>query len=175
MKIYQLLLTALVAVLFVGCSANNAVVEPQAVSLTDTLKNFIEASKKKDIEAVKKTFSVSSLALVEMTATAQNTTVDELLKRGNSDLVEGTPDIRNEKIENTTASVEVKNKTGNYETIPFVNEDGTWKIAFDKYQLAIIEKARQEMSPKANSNSNVSKPDGNKPAKAPANKPAANK
>ena len=170
MKINQLFFIALIALLFIGCG-KDAAVAPQAPTPTDTLKTFIEASKKKDVEAIKKTLSKNSLTLAERSANLQNTTVDELFMRDNTALPNEIPEIRNEKIEGDTASVEVKDQTNGYDTIPFVKEEDAWKIAFDKYQQAMMEKMRKEMG---DSESNRSKPDGDPPTNAPANKSKAN-
>jgi len=147
------MIVALGAFLLIGCGS----AAPPIASPTDTLKNFIEASKKKDVEAIRKTLSRGSLELAEKSAKIQNTTVDELFKRDNMAMLDKIPEIRNEKIEGETASVEVKDFTSGYDTIPFVKEDGVWKIAFDKYREAMMEKTRQEeMNMPA---SNLSKPD----------------
>ncbi|MBA4185152.1 MAG: hypothetical protein H0X49_14270, partial [Acidobacteria bacterium] len=59
-----------------------------------------------------------------------------------------------------TATVEVKdNSTGNLEKIPFVKEDGVWKVALDKFMEDLMNKMREEMSMPV---SNNSKPDDNK-------------
>lgn len=171
MKNYQLTIIALIALLAFGCSGSNTAVEPQTISPTETLKRFIEASKKKDVEAIKKTLSKNSLILTERSAAAQNTTVDELFKRDNPGIPSDVPEMRNEKIEGELASVEVKDQTGGYDTIPFVKEENVWKLAFDKYQQVTIEKRRQEMK---SSESNAATP-GNKQEDAPANKAKANK
>lgn len=182
MKIYQLLFIALIAVLFIGCSGGNQAVSEQTATPTETLKSFIEASKKKDVETIKKTLSKNSLIMVERAANVQNTTVDQLFSRENPALPNETPEIRNEKIEGETASVEVKDQTGGYDTIPFVKEEGVWKIAFDTYQKSMMEKMRKEMGntenpqQQANTNqANRSKPDGEKQPSAPANKSKTNK
>ena len=170
MKIYQTTIVALFALLIFGCGG--AATAPPIASPTDTLKNFIEASKKKDVAAIKKTLSRGSLELAEKSAKTQNTTVDELLKRDDMPMLDEIPEIRNEKIEGDAASVEVKDFTSGYDTIPFVKEDGAWKIAFDKYQQAMMEKMRQEMkSPE----SNLTKPDGELPPPAASNKSETNK
>ena len=142
MKIYQIMIVALFVLFVFGCGGDKSVFVAQTVSPTDTLKNFIEASKKKDVAAIKKTLSKGSLELAETSAKKLNTTVDELFKRNNSEMLDEVPQISNEKIEGETASVEVKDRTGGFETIPLVKEDGVWKLAFDKYQE---EKMRQEM------------------------------
>ncbi len=143
------MIAALAAFLIVGCGGAPPV--PPVASPTDTLKNYIEASKKKDVAAIRKSLSKGSLELAEKSAEAQNTTVDELFKRDNMAMLDEIPEIRNERIEGDAASVEVKDFTSGYDTIPFVKEDGAWKIAFDKYQQAMMEKMRQEMNtPPAN-------------------------
>jgi hypothetical protein len=168
MKIYQMLIIALAALLIIGCGA---VVAPPVASPTDTLKNYIEASKKKDVAAIRKSLSKGSLELAEKSAKMQNTTVDELFKRDNMAMIDEIPEIRNERIEGDAASVEVKDFTSGYDTIPFVKEDGAWKIAFDKYQQAMMEKMRQEMNVPA---SNAPQPGGGQ-APAGSNQSEANK
>lgn len=155
MKIYRTFIIAFAALFIFGCgdaAKPTATSAPAAVSPTDTLKTFLDASKKKDVEAVKRTLSKGSLDIIEKTAKAQNATVDELLQRGNAEMLDDAPEISNERVENETASVDVKLKTADSDTIPFVKENGAWKIAFDKYQQAAMEKMRREMSlPETNS------------------------
>lgn len=169
MKIYQITIIALLTLLIVGCGAATV---SSVVSPTDTLKNFIEASKKKDVAAIKKTLSKGSLELAEESAKKQNITVDEMFKRDNTAMPTEVPEIRNEQIEGDAASVEVKDLTDGYDTIPFVKEDGAWKIAFDKYQQAMMEKMRQEMNMPA---PNPSNSDDDKQSDSTSNKSEANK
>jgi outer membrane biogenesis lipoprotein LolB len=170
MKVYQATIVAFISLLIVGCSG--AATVSSVVSPTDTLKNFIEASKKKDVAAIKKTLSKGSLELAEESAKKQNITVDELFSRDNTAMPGEIPEIRNERIEGDAASVEVKDLTDGYDTIPFVKEEGAWKIAFDKYQQTMMEKMRQEMKMPA---SNLSKPDGDKQLDSTTNKSEADK
>jgi len=176
MKIYQTFIISFAALFIFGCGDGNTAATPasvpQIISPTETLKTFIESSKKKDVESVKKTLSKGSLELIEKTAKAQSVTVDELLKRENSQILDDAPEISNEKIENDTATVDVKIKNSSSDAIPFVKEEGVWKIAFDKYQATMMEKMRQDMKMPE---SNAAKPDSNQKSNAPAKKPAANK
>lgn len=160
MKVYQLLFLALAAFLFINCgSGNNATVVPKSDAPTDVLKTFVEAMKKKDVEAVKKTLSKGSLALAEKTAALNKTTVDEMFRRDDVPISSENLETRNERIESDTATVEVKNQTTGFETIPLVKEDGAWKISLDKYQEIQMEKMRQEMNQPANlSSQNANKP-----------------
>ena len=108
-------------------------------SPTATLKAYFEALQKKDAEGLKKTLSKGTLEMFEQFAKAQSPpkSLDEALQTGLASTTNTEankmPETRNEKIEGETATLEVKNdKTGTWETVPFVKEDGTWKLAFDQ-------------------------------------------
>ncbi len=109
---------------------------------------------------MKSLLSKGSLDLIEKSAKAQGTTTDELLRRESSVKIQNAIETRNEKIEGETATVEVKNETsGEFDmTIPFVRENGTWKLAPDKYIGETLKKANDEINKKlansALSNSN---------------------
>src|SRR6185503_12566213 len=96
---------------------------------------FFEASKKKDVPGIRKTLSKGSLEMFDKFAKQQNKTMDEMLKDVDKDSkTETMPETRNEKIDGETATLEVKNeKTGKWDSLPFVKEEGEWKIAFDKF------------------------------------------
>lgn len=104
-------------------------------SPTATFKKFFEASKKKDVAGIRKTLSKGSLEMFDKVAKEQNKTTDDMLKDVDKDSKsEAMPETRNEKIDGDTATLEVKNeKTGKWDSLPFVKEDGEWKIAFDKF------------------------------------------
>lgn len=162
------------ALFIFGCSAAQ-----QTPSPTEILKTFLEASKKKDVETVKKTFSKGTMNLIEETARTQNTTVDELLKKDTGVPLKELPEMRNEKIEGETASVEVKNAvTGDFDTIPLIKEDGNWKVALDKFRDEILKKSREQMNTppvEEESESNTSKSDGDEKPNDNSNKSKANK
>ena len=105
-------------------------------SPTATFKTFFEAQKKKDIAAMKKTLSKSSLQMMEKEAKAQDKTIDQAITEGfNSPggKSEKMPETRNEKIDGDNATLEVNDEeTKKWETLYFVKEDGDWKIALDK-------------------------------------------
>jgi hypothetical protein len=104
-------------------------------SPTATFKAFFEASKKKDSVAMKKSLSKSTVEMFDKLAKEQNKSTDEMLKGLDKDgKEEKIPETRNEKITGDSATLEVKNdKTDKWDTLPFVKEDGEWKIAFDKF------------------------------------------
>jgi hypothetical protein len=170
MKIYKIAFIALLAFVFAACQQ---AAEKQALSPTETLKALNEAAKKKDVETMKKLVSKGTLASLEKSAQVQETTVDELLTRDESVPFQELPETGDEKITGETATVAIRNNaTGDWETMPFVREEGAWKIAFDKYTEELIKKLNEQMNqPPVNPPTTAS--DANQEANS-QNNPAAN-
>lgn len=84
---------------------------------------------------MKKSLSKGTLDMFDKLAKEQNKSTDDMLKEvDKDDKSEKMPETRNEKINGDTATLEVKNdKTGKWDPLPFVKEDGEWKIALDKF------------------------------------------
>ena len=101
-------------------------------SPTATAKAFYEAAKAKDVAGIKATMSKGSLAMMESFAKMQNKSLDDALKEPSSSPPPPAFEAQNEVITGDTATVEVKDEKGKWEKIPFVKEDGQWKIALDK-------------------------------------------
>ncbi len=121
--------------------SNETVEAPKpGMSPSEVLKAFSKATQTKDAAKIKSFLSKGSIAEIEKSAKEQKTTVEDLLTEGaEEDPID--PEIRNEKIDGNTATVEVKNETlGNYDVMPFVKEDGVWKIALDKFMKDMLEK-----------------------------------
>lgn len=101
----------------------------------DTLKAYSLAIKKKDTTTMKLLLSDASLKMAEQQAQQQNVTVDDIVK---TETLFGenqkTVEFRNEKIEGDRATIEVKNSSNSWDIVPFVREDGNWKI--DKQGIA---------------------------------------
>jgi hypothetical protein len=142
MKIYKTIIVVLCVLFVFGCSS----LQPQTKSPTEVMKALNEASKTKDVAGIKNSVSRGTLSLIEESAKAQNTTVDEILKKDNGAPFKDLPEMRNEKIEGDTATIELKNATNNdWETVPFVKEDGVWRLALDKYLEDFKRKATESM------------------------------
>jgi TolA-binding protein len=165
MKIYHVLVL-LTVVLMVGCNANQP--SPPAGSPGDVLKQYVAASQKQDIQAMKSLLSKSSLLYIEEKARPMKLNVDDVLRKETEIKLQAEVETRNEKIEGDTASVEVKNPaTGEFDIkYPFVKEDGAWKLARDRYIEEELRKANDEINRKlansASSNSNQSGTRGNR-------------
>jgi hypothetical protein len=106
-------------------------------SPTATVKKYFEFSQKNDLSNLKTTLSRASLQQFENAARAANKSNDEVLK---SAIISApnAPETRAEKIEGDAARVEIKNpKTGTWDAVPLVRENGEWRIALDKFKEEI--------------------------------------
>ena len=122
------LVGALIALALVAAACNKG----GGSSPTATAKAFYDAAKARDAGAIKATMSKGSLEMMEKFAAMQNKSLDDALKEPSSSPPPANFESRNEKITGDTATLEVKDEKGNWESIPFVKEDGAWKIALDK-------------------------------------------
>lgn len=112
---------------------------PPATPL-ETFKTYIKAMRAKDTTTMKILLSKATLKSHEQEAKAQGITVDDIVKR-DSTVNEGqkTVEFRDEKIDGDKATLQVKTGYGSWETIPFVREDGDWKIDKQGYADRMIE------------------------------------
>jgi PBP1b-binding outer membrane lipoprotein LpoB len=161
MKKIKTIIFALVCAFFLfGCDST---IE-QTKSPTETLKALSEASKKKDTEAIKSYLSKGTLDLFQQSATRREKTVEELLKEENGAPFQNLNEIKNEQITGETAVVEVKNNvSGEFDKIPFVKENGVWKVALDVYMKDAIKRLNEEMNIPAN-NTSLPESESNKSA-----------
>lgn len=139
------LAAAMVAVILSsGCTSESKPETP-----VEAFKSYISAVKRKDTTRMKLLLSSESIKMHEQEAKAQNATLDDIVKRETL-FTEGQKvvEFRNEKVEGDTATLEVKNTFGSWETVPFVREDGDWKIDKKGYAdrlMQEIEKSTQQM------------------------------
>ncbi len=101
----------------------------------ETLKAYTQAIKKKDTTTMKLLLSDASIKMSEQEAKSQNVTLDEIVKRETLfSENQKTVEFRNEKIDGDKATIEMKDSFDSWNTVPFVREDGVWKI--DKQGIA---------------------------------------
>ncbi|HUF03429.1 MAG TPA: hypothetical protein VMM38_04565 [Aridibacter sp.] len=101
----------------------------QPATPVETLKAYTIAMKSKDITMMKLLLSEASLKLHQEEAKARGVTVDEIVQQQTLFAPDQRVfDYRNEKIEGDTATVEVKNSFGGWDTVHLVRENGAWKI-----------------------------------------------
>ena len=97
---------------------------------TAAFKTFYEAAKSNNIEGIKRSMSKKTMEAMTKAAGKENKSVDESLKDMAKDAPSKTPQTRNEKIDGDKATLEVKDdKMDKWDSVPFVKEDGQWKIA----------------------------------------------
>lgn len=101
----------------------------QPATPLETFKTYVKAIKAKDTTTMKLLLSKGTIKMHEQEAKAQAVTLDDIVKRETlfSDS-QKTVEFRDEKIDGDKATLQVKNSYGAWETVPFVREDGAWKI-----------------------------------------------
>lgn len=118
-----------IMVVFLAAGVLPACGERPSATPVETFKTYIKAIKQKDTKAMKVLLSNATLKMHEQQAKAEGVTVDEIIKResliGES---QKAVDYKDEKIEGDKATLQFKNSFGSWETMPFIREDGVWKI-----------------------------------------------
>lgn len=130
MRFYKVFFILLTLVSAPGCAP-----EPKPSTPLETLKSYTIAIKRKDTTSMKLLLSDASLKMAEQQARAQNSTVDDVVKEER--LItesQNKLEYRNEKTEGDRATIEVKDSFGQWNTVPFILEQGVWKI--DKQEMA---------------------------------------
>ena len=131
--------TVLAALAFSACS-----IEKQPASPVETFQIYVKALKKKDITTMKLLLSKDTIKMHEQEAKAEGVNLDDIVKRETL-LGDGqtTVEYRNEKIDGDKATIEFKNSYGIWETLPFVRENGEWKIDKKGYADQMMQDVEQ--------------------------------
>jgi hypothetical protein len=153
MRIHKELTFVLV---LVALSLTAAACSKAGSSPTATAKAFYEATKSRDAQGMKNSLSKGSLAMMESFAKMDNKSLDEFLKDPKSSTLPGTFETRNEVITGETATLEIKDEKGKWDKVPFVKENGQWKIALDKSFEQGMSGAAEGGNTGSDSNSNTS-------------------
>ena len=133
MRIWSRILIFLLAASLIACGTQ------KPATPLETFKTYTKAIKAKDTRTMKLLLSDATMKMHEKEAKAQGVSVDEIVKRETLFTQNQTSvDYRNEKIDGDKATLEVKNSFGSWETVPFVREDGVWKIDKQGYRDQMI-------------------------------------
>ncbi len=110
--------------------------QPAAVSSEESLKEgyitLFEAVKAKDTDRIKSAMSIESREFAEGLAKRQNAPIERIYQNGftGSTFALKLPEIRDPKIQGNFGALEVFNsKEKRWEDLPFVYEDGSWRLA----------------------------------------------
>lgn len=90
------------------------------------------AVKKKDTLGIKCQMSKLTLGLAKFMSSTYKKPYETVLENGMTEttIQPSLPKIQNEKINGEQATVDVQKADGKWDQVPFVKEDGTWKLAF---------------------------------------------
>lgn len=123
MRVWSRILIFSFAAFLISCG------EQQPATPLETYKTYTKAIKKKDIETMKLLLSDATLKMDEDEAKAQGVSIDDIVKRETLFIEsQRSVEYRDEKIDGDKATLQVKNSFGSWETLPFVREEGVWKI-----------------------------------------------
>ncbi len=128
-------------------SSNSATDKPAATgnvgfsSPTATFRTFYDAAKNGNTDGIKRSMSAKTLDMMQKGAAKENKSIDEAFKEMIKDAPAAIPETRNEKIDGEKATLEVKDdKMDKWDTVPFVRENGEWKIAILDEMAGAMEK-----------------------------------
>ncbi|MEO7539988.1 MAG: hypothetical protein ABIV21_08160 [Pyrinomonadaceae bacterium] len=134
LRIYLLGSLLLITAIGFACGSQNTNVSVSggADSPTEAYKRLFAAVKSKDIEAIKKELTKKSIEFGAMAAQRNNTPIEKMYSNGFSatTFADSLPEMRDERIKDNMGALEVKNvKENKWEDLPFILEDGAWKLA----------------------------------------------
>ena len=153
----------------------------KAQSPTEAYKMLFAACKAKDVATIKQLMSKSSLGLAEFSSSQQKKPIEKILENGlvAPTLAPEITEIRDERIKDNFGAIEVYNpQDKRWEDLPFVMEDGSWKLAVgdlfqDTFKSPGKSKGQTELDasnktmPMPSNTTNMPKMDSNKMAKDP--------
>lgn len=129
-KIIPAIFIAVVTMFSVSCTNSGA--NSPSGSPTESYKSLHSAVKGKNVDSIKKAMSKQSLGFAESVAQRQNVPLDKVLENGFTATTLGPefPEMRDERVKDGFGALEVYNSNDKrWEDLPFVLEDGTWKLA----------------------------------------------
>jgi hypothetical protein len=115
-----------------GCGGNQPAVSSSDDSPTNAYQRLYAAVKSKDTEAIKKQLTKKSVDFGVMAAERNKTAIEKVYENGftATTFSETLPRMRDERINADMGALEVWNsKDSRWEDLPFIKEDGAWKLA----------------------------------------------
>jgi len=120
------------ASILISCGSTSSNSGSGENSPTGAYKRLYAAVKAKDTEAIKTVVTKKTLDFAQMLSAQQKKPVEQVLENGftATTFSPSLPQIRDERIKDNMGAVEVFNsKDSRWEDLPFINEDGSWKLA----------------------------------------------
>ncbi|MCA1623142.1 MAG: hypothetical protein LC768_14645 [Acidobacteria bacterium] len=135
-KIISINLVLVFALLSFSCQKQTApqpTTQPiNAQTPTDAYKMLYAAVKGKDAEKIKQMVSKSTQGLAEFMAAQYKQPIEKSYENGftATTFADSLPEIRDERVKDNFGAIEVFNQGKNaWEDLPFIKEDGGWKLA----------------------------------------------
>lgn len=117
--------------LTLGCSSQPPAAD-SSKSPTEAYKSLYAAVKAKDQAAIRANLTKRTLGLAEMQSKRAGTPIDRVLENGFTEttFASSIPTIRDERVSGNMGAVEVWNsQKSTWEDLPFILEEGRWKLA----------------------------------------------
>ncbi|MEP7074692.1 MAG: hypothetical protein ABI878_02695 [Acidobacteriota bacterium] len=131
-KIVILSITLFSIALAISCSSQGGASTSTSDTPTAAYKRLYAAVKSKNTEAIKGEMSKQSITFVQSVSAVQKKTIEEVYSNGltGTTFSETMPELRDERVKDNMGAIEVYNsKESKWEDLPFVLEDGKWKLA----------------------------------------------
>ncbi|MBK9155258.1 MAG: hypothetical protein IPM25_13745 [Chloracidobacterium sp.] len=172
------------SLVFSGCGGtepvSNTPAERVCAAISDTpgeaYKRLFAAVKEKDTEKIRGTMSKLSQEFAQSLSERQNKKIEEVYANGftASTFSPTLPEVRDERVAGCWAGVEVWNaKDQRWEDLPYINEDGEWKLAVGEMFRGTYTSPGKPMAEKEREAANVAR--GNQPvANMMTNAPVSN-
>lgn len=99
---------------------------------TEAYKRLYAAVKSKNIDSIKENMTKNTLDFAVSVSQRNNTPIEKVFENGftATTFAESLPEIRDERVKDKMGAVEVRNsKENKWEDLPFILEDGKWKLA----------------------------------------------
>ena len=132
---YAIIFSILGALILSGCQpAGNQSSATANYATNDTpaaaYKRLFDAVKSRNTEAIQKTVSKETQGLGEMMGKTYKQTSDQVYRNGFTETTMGDqfPPTRDPRVKDNMAAIQVQNPSGKWEDLPFVLEDGEWKL-----------------------------------------------
>jgi hypothetical protein len=127
-----LLISLFLTTVFLSISCNDKSATAGAGSPTEAYKKLYNAVKAKNTDEIKSVMSKKTQEFAEMAAQRQNSPVENVYSNGftATTFSPEMPEVRDERVKDAYGAVEVWNSRNSiWEDLPFVLEDGQWKLA----------------------------------------------
>jgi hypothetical protein len=126
-------ITLLIAAsLLIACGGQQQVASSSDDSPSGAYKRLYDAVKSKNSDSIKATMTKKTLDFAKMASAQQNKTVEQVIENGftATTFSPTLPEIRDQRVDGDMGAVEVYNsKDKTWEDLPFIREDGVWKLA----------------------------------------------